>query len=285
MDPELETILDSKSPSSESPEPDFEQSMTAFDEEQVADKVSTGADKTESTQLGPNQILINGKKFTIDERFAKEGTDIVTAVHNQIQSEKDKILNNYNLLNEKTTVLEQSDSFLNLLQKDPQVLKAFVKKIQPDLIPATDVKTYLQKKIAEKYGEDFQYDPEAAKDPTSDHFDYYDDVRQWKKEAKESGELPETFESIMEAKTKEAEALNAKKLEIKNQIIKEMNSSEEEYNGMSKWAGFLAQNPKQLMKMYRFAMRKTNKTNSLVNSNGGPVDKTIEQALSDLLGH
>lgn len=288
MDNELDAILGtddqpSNTDSNPSENIDFEKSMGAFDDGEESSEEPTGADQNQDpVSLKPGEVLIDGKPFPIDERF--QDKDPLTGVARTLQSKIDKTENNYQLLNEKYTKLEQSDAFLNLLQTDPKVLKAFVHKISPDIIPQTDPTDYVKKKIKEEFGEDFEYDPEQARDPLSKHFDYLDRVRELKKEAKETTGLPESFEDIMKMRTEQAEEEKTKMIETKNKLIKEMNSNDDEYGRFSQWVSFLTQNPNHLFKMFRYAYRKQGKAPSIPGSSGGTVNTTIQTQLNDLLG-
>lgn len=290
MESQLDNIIGTEAPSSV-PESenngnsnDFESSLNAFIENNGGEQNTEGTPITDPSQLKPNQILIGGQPFTIDDKFV--GQDPLVAVQRTLQSKHDKLNNQFNQLNEQHSKLEQSDAFLTMLQTDKGVLKAFANKLYPDLFPKIDAKSYVQSKLNEEFGADFQYDPaEAENNPLSDHAEYKERIRELKAEAKKGGDLPQAFEEVMQNKIKEQEKLTQAKITAKNNLMQQTKMDETEYQTYGKWVNYLVSNEHILVKLFRTVNRKAQ--SSIPNAqfvSGSPVTNNIEAQLKSLFG-
>lgn len=89
------------------------------------------------------------------------------------QSRHDKLMAEYNKTKTSYTDYEKKAQILEQIATDSNMLRAFVSKVAPDLLPSVDPAEMIKSALDKKFGEDFVPDEREAKMPWTKSGQYY----------------------------------------------------------------------------------------------------------------
>lgn len=259
--------------------------LSAFDLPTVGsedgDGINSPKDGDLNTQLQPGEYMIDGNKFTVDQRYI--GLDPIVAVHRTMKSQADKLENNYNSIIAENTNLQKSNELVELLSSDGNALRAFAMEKFPDLFPQLDTKSQIESILAKEFGSDFQYDPSKAEDPFSDHADYLERYKELKRQFRTT-ETPKNLKEIIEARKLQAQKDLDAKAQLQIKFKEKHKLSDQDWDSFSDWVRKFSSNPDNYIRAWRFTIKKGTTPSNLANVNGSPAGSSVQQQLNSIFG-
>ena len=176
-------------------------------------------------------------------------------------------------LNKATPKVARADSlesFVNDLYEKPEVRRAFLAQVEPDLIKPKDPYVVLEAQLKKEFGEEFIPDDVEAKRPFTESWRYYkrlDDL--YTKEQKASTQLPQTLEEMRTERTTKLSEQKTADAEMKQKVLTSMKWSDNDYKSFGNWVFKLS--AMDLAKIYNFAQqrRRSPAAPNLASQSGG----------------
>lgn len=242
------------------------------------DNTTSGDGKGDGTQPGGASIPATGQpqdptKGMTPEQLAKH-----------FQSLHDKVYNELNQIKPKYEQYKSVAEFLNQVQEDPTVKQAFLAELAPDLVKPTDPYEALQEQLKKEFGEDFTPDDDEATKPLSKSWRWYkraDDL--YKELEQRRGSLvPKSLKELREERERVAREQAAAAEVERQEILKQMNWTESDWNEFAKFAPKLK--ALHIAKWYERDIRKRQRSTApnLVNQFGGITPQTQPEIFEDL---
>ena len=188
-------------------------------------------------------------------------------------------------LNKATPKVARADSlesFVNDLYEKPEVRRAFLAQVEPDLIKPKDPYVVLEAQLKKEFGEEFIPDDVEAKRPFTESWRYYkrlDDL--YTKEQKASTELPQTLEEMRTERTTKLSEQKTADADMKAKVLTTMKWSDNDYKSFGSWVFKLS--AMDLAKIYNFAQqRKRGPVAPNLASQSGSRTSTPNEIASEL---
>ena len=234
----------------------------------------------------------NLKGKTPFEDGEQHSDDWTGMTHEQLarkfQSEKDIAQATIQKLTPKVQRADALEQFYNELYENPEVRRAFIAELEPDLIKSKDPYAALEEELKKEFGEDYIPDEEEAKRPFTQSWKYYKKLSDLERKAQQSSaQVPKT---LKELRTERDNAKNEQKLkdtEMKVSIMGKRKWDDTKWQRFVNWGSKLS--PEHLAAVFDYAeSRKSYNQGApyLMNQAGGntATPNEIESELKKFFG-
>lgn len=195
------------------------------------------------------------------------------------QSKYDRAQAELNKTQPKVKRADSLESFVNDLYEKPEVRRAFLAQVEPDLVKPKDPYVVLEAQLKKEFGEEFIPDEEDAKKPFTSSWRYYkrlDDL--YTKEQSQSATLPKTLEELRTERTAKLADQQRADADMKTKVLSTMKWSDNDYKTFGDWVYKLS--ALDLAKIYNYAQqrRRGPAVPNLANAPGGRASTPNEIA-------
>lgn len=205
------------------------------------------------------------------------------------QSKFDKAQSELQKLQPKVEKADSLEKFYNELYENPEVRRAFIAELEPDLVKPRDPYGALEEQLRKEFGEDYVPDDDESKRPFTQSWKYYRRLSELEQKVRDqSGNaVPKTLKELRAEREQTLQAQRTRDVEMKNEVLTKMKWTDRDYQSFGNWVQKL--NAVDLAKIYNFVQSKranTPATPFLANQAGGTTQtpNEIEAELKKFFG-
>lgn len=185
--------------------------------------------------------------------------DYTGMTHEQLarmfQSKYDKAQADLQKVQPKVQKADSLEQFYNELYENPEVRRAFIAELEPDLVKPSDPYTALQVQLKKEFGEDYVPDDEEARRPFTPSWKYYRRLSELENKVKEqNASVPKTIKQLREEREAALREAQTKDIEMKNEVLRTMKWTDNDYKSFAGWVSKLS--AVDLAKIYNYAQSK-----------------------------
>lgn len=204
------------------------------------------------------------------------------------QSKFDKAQADLSKLQPKVQRADSLEKFYNELYENPEVRRAFIAELEPDLVKPKDPYGALEEQLKQEFGEEYVPDDEEARRPFTPSWKYYRRLSELEQKVRDNkNTAPKTLKELREEREQQMKESQTRDAEMKNEVLTSMKWNDTDYQAFGNWVQKL--NAVDLAKIYRYVQSK--KANSpavpfLANQAGGATQtpNEIEAELKKFFG-
>lgn len=197
---------------------------------------STGED-VQDQGLTPSE----DESFGTSDKPVQDEKDDYTGLNlnqlaSKLQSNLDKTKNELDKAKQKLTEREGLETLFHNIYEDPEIRRAFIAEVEPDLIKPQDPYEAVAQRLKKEFGEDFTPDDDEAKKPLTQSWRYHRRVDELLKQAESNqNKFPKSLKELREARNSQLKTMKEQLETQKKDIMTKMKWDDNTWKGFEDW--------------------------------------------------